>query len=343
MDESFYLAEQDLGSFVGKLIEKGRVIGPVARKNTFVFHELSSPRELRLDYDVTILPAKKAFFPPHQPLVTFTETSMESCIAPVEQVLFGVHFHEVKAIDMLDQLFRSGHEDRNYLANRELTTIVASSIQKIHPRAFFASVGTGILPVGHDAFLTRITGGYHYEVRTEKGRRLLDHGNFRLARPEELEEALRVNAEVLKKCPEELPGTSDEIARKVRSSFGNKELWMELSRDCFSCGTCNIVCPTCYCFDVQDHWNLDQKSGVRERVWDGCLLEDFAQVSLGAGAHENFREHQSSRFRHRMMRKMAYLNPKLGGPACVGCGRCSAGCVPDIADPVAIVKKIMAT
>jgi ferredoxin len=41
------------------------------------------------------------------------------------------------------------------------------------------------------------------------------------------------------------------------------------------------------------------------------------------------------------MRKAAYLNDKLGGPACTGCGRCSAACTADIADPVRVINAIM--
>jgi ferredoxin len=94
---------------------------------------------------------------------------------------------------------------------------------------------------------------------------------------------------------------------------------------------------------VQDTWNVDQTSGQRTRFWDGCLTEDFAKCSLGEGATENFREQRAARFRHRLMRKATYLNEKLGGPACVGCGRCSAGCTADIADPVRVINRIMAS
>jgi len=118
-------------------------------------------------------------------------------------------------------------------------------------------------------------------------------------------------------------------------------LWNSLAQDCFSCGSCNTTCPTCYCFDVQDNWNLDQKTGERSRYWDACLTEDFSKVSLGAGAQENFREEKAERFRHRFMRKATYLNKELGGPACVGCGRCSQSCTADIADPVTVINKIM--
>jgi ferredoxin len=41
------------------------------------------------------------------------------------------------------------------------------------------------------------------------------------------------------------------------------------------------------------------------------------------------------------MRKGAYLNEKLGSPACTGCGRCSMACTVDIADPVRVITTIM--
>jgi len=41
------------------------------------------------------------------------------------------------------------------------------------------------------------------------------------------------------------------------------------------------------------------------------------------------------------MRKTTYLNDKIGGPACVGCGRCAISCLADIADPVQIVDAVM--
>ncbi|MBN1115074.1 MAG: 4Fe-4S dicluster domain-containing protein, partial [Oligoflexia bacterium] len=321
------------------------VIGPVVKRNSkgkkFVFAKLDDANELRLDYDVTLLPPKKEFFGTSQTLLTFRDNTYKDCINPLKKIIFGVHFYDVKAIDMTDYLFSEKNEDWNYLANREAATIVASSVQNIAPRAFFGSIGRDVAPRGHDAFLTKINGGYLFDAVTQKGEALLRHGKFEKASASQISEAEKVNADVMNKCGEKLNHSSAEIARKVRDSFSNKKLWEECSEDCFSCGSCNIVCPTCYCFDVQDNWNLDQVSGERTRYWDACLTEDFAKVSLGGGAEENFREERADRFRHRIMRKAAYLNEKLGGPACVGCGRCSNACTADIADPVNVINKIM--
>ena len=339
-----YLKDKDFQPFLAALIQAKTVVGPKAKSSRqqerFVFAPLAGPEELRLDYDVTILPPKKEFFPAAQDLVRFDAGRFEGCVEPVEKVLFGVHFYDVKALDMTDALFREKNEDRNYTAHREAATVVVSSIQNASPRAFWASVGSEVKPRGHDAWLTRISGGHVYEAVTPKGAALLAFGAFAPASEGQVQAAREANEAALKKCPQKLEGSSAANARKVRAAFGQEALWTKFAQDCFSCGSCNTVCPTCYCFDVQDWWNVDQKSGARTRFWDACLTEDFAQISLGAGASENFREERAERFRHRFMRKAAYLNEKLGGPACVGCGRCSAACTADIADPTAVINAI---
>jgi len=336
-----YIAESDFAPWVDALIDSRRVIGPVAKRKKFAYEQLESADELRLDFDVTILPPKKVFIPTAQPIVRFNGDEVEGCIDPIDTVLLGVHFYDVKGIDMTDFLFRERNADWNYLAQREATTIVASNIQNISPRAFWDTVGAEVQPQGYDAFLTKIAGGYVLETRSPKGEALVALGAFREATPAEVESASETNASVMGKCPERLEHTSDEICERVRESFGNEALWNSFAEDCFSCGSCNTVCPTCYCFDVKDTWNLDQVSGQRTRYWDACLTREFAAVTMAGGGTENFRANKGARFRHRFMRKAAYLNEKLGGPACVGCGRCAAACTADIADPVRVIGTIM--
>ena len=337
-----FIRSDDFPAFVTALIEAGPVYGPVAKRSRFAFERLETPDELRLDYDVTILPPKKLFFPPAQDLINFSGSDYEPALEPVEKVLLGVHFYDMKAIDQTDLLFSERNYDVNYMAHRQTTTIVVSNVQNVSARAFFASVGSEVQAKGHDAVMTSISYGYVVETLTDRGKALLEHGAFRPASEAQIKEAADVNEAVLARCPEKLDHSSQEIATRVRAAFDNDEMWAAMAADCFSCGSCNTVCPTCYCFDVQDTWNVDQASGQRTRYWDGCLTEDFAKCSLGEGACENFREERGARFRHRIMRKATYLNEKLGGPACVGCGRCSAACTADIADPVRIIDRIMA-
>jgi ferredoxin len=337
--KTYFLPENELKPFVSNLMEEMPVVAPVAKQSRFVFDELKDVKHLRLDYDTTVLPPKKVFFPPRQDLLHFEENSARGCIDPEDKVLLGVHPYDIKAISMLDYLFAENHKDYNYLANREHTTIIGSNVQNHYKRAFFGSMAQDYPVKGHDMFLTDIGDGYVAEVLTEKGENLLQYGNFEDATKQQIIDADKVNEAANKNCPQKVKYGPEAVEVKMRDTFKSK-IWEELSEDCFSCGSCNIVCPTCYCFDVQDWWNMDQESGKRSRRWDACLTTQFAEVSVQGGT-ENFREDRAERYRHRFMRKATYLNEKLGAPACVGCGRCSGACTADIADPVRVINRIM--
>lgn len=151
---------------------------------------------------------------------------------------------------MTDELFTADNSDENYLAQRRKTTIVGSSVQNHYKNAFFGSVCAELEPKGHDMFLTKVDGGYVTEVLTEKGEALIASGTFADASEAQVAEAAAVNQAAKDNCPEKLNGSSAEIAEKVRAAF-DTDVWDEEAKDCFSCGSCNIVCPTCYCFDVQ--------------------------------------------------------------------------------------------
>jgi ferredoxin len=88
--------------------------------------------------------------------------------------------------------------------------------------------------------------------------------------------------------------------------------------------------PNVLLFDVKDNPDLSLEHGERIRTWDGCLLEDFAKIASG----ENFRATRPTRYRHRYFKKGKYLFDRFGFVSCVGCGRCSSNCLPDIANPV---------
>ncbi len=336
---NYFLPDAGMRGFVEALMAKTPVVAPVAKREQFAFAELESADDLRLDYDTTILPPKKVFFPPKQDLIHFDGDSFEPCLAPKELVLFGVHPHDVKALDMTDKLFEMDNRDENYLANRRAATVVASTVQKHYKRAFFGSVCQGLEPQGHDMLLTKISGGYLAETRSDKGEALIASGDFSPASDAQVEEAEAVKKAADENCPEKLNADSNTIKDKVRGAFSS-DIWDQEAKDCFSCGSCNMVCPTCYCFDVQDEWGLAAADGKRYRRWDACLTCEFSEVSV-QGGKENFREKSAERYRHRVMRKTTYLFDKIGGPACVGCGRCSGACTADIADPVAIINKIL--
>ena len=100
------------------------------------------------------------------------------------------------------------------------------------------------------------------------------------------------------------------------------KVWDKVAEKCVGCGTCNLLCATCYCFDVHDEVDLNVIDGKRERFWDSCMLHPFAEVAGG----ENFRDKLSLRTRHRLYRKFKYITEESGELQCIGCGRCSRYC-----------------
>jgi ferredoxin len=115
-------------------------------------------------------------------------------------------------------------------------------------------------------------------------------------------------------------------AREVFHGAYNHPVWQETARKCLSCGTCTAVCPTCYCFDVDDETTLGAVTGERVRRWDSCQSTGFAAVAGG----ESFRARRADRVRHRLSRKLAWNADDQGRPSCVGCGRCARQCTAGI-------------
>jgi sulfhydrogenase subunit beta (sulfur reductase) len=338
------LIEQPLfEEWIGGLISSGNLYAPQAKGRQFVFDKLCRVADLRLDYDVTLLPPKKYFHPPEEVLLKFDRQTMNftSVFDATPFVLLGVHPYDMAAISQLDKVFSMDHADQHYLARREAATIVVCDVQRVSEHAFSGAMGQATMEgkQGHDMLLTLLDDGrYLVDAVTEKGSALLGV----LADAVEADEAaLQARQQVwdcnrknlrqheLKVAPSELPGL-------LEKSYDHP-VWAEKADLCYSCGSCNLVCPTCYCFDVEDELNWDLTTGQRKRVWDGCMLREFSAV---AGGH-NFRSERAARYRHRYFRKGKYSWDSYGEIACVGCGRCISACTANIANPVEIFNRLL--
>jgi len=102
----------------------------------------------------------------------------------------------------------------------------------------------------------------------------------------------------------------------------SSSMWKQVGDRCLSCGSCSMVCPTCYCYDVADDVELGSQNGGRSRSWDSCLFSTHALVAGG----ENFREGRASRVKFRYYHKQRGFVAEYGRPSCVGCGRCISAC-----------------
>jgi ferredoxin len=327
--------------FVETLIGSGtRVMGVQAKGERFAFGPLKSAEDLRLDYDVTILPPKKYFLPQKETLITFTVgDGYESRIDCEPFILLGVHPYDMHGINQMDAFFSQDEYDTHYMARRNAATIIACDVVTPSKNVFASSMGTATVKDGFDILLTDIGGVYLADAATAKGRQLLANAAGAVdATAEDLKKREAVwhkNEKVLDK--HHLNCKASQIPALLEKAY-NHPVWEEQAKTCFSCGTCVNVCPTCFCFDVQDDVSWDLKCGKRCRSWDGCMLDAFTKV---AGDHV-FRKNKADRFRHRLYRKGKWVPEKINSQirACVGCGRCVYACVPDIANPVVVYNRL---
>jgi NAD-dependent dihydropyrimidine dehydrogenase PreA subunit len=334
--------QSTLDVWVDGLIAEQTVYGVQAKGDKFAFDRLRKASALRLDYDVTILPPKKYFQPQREVMMKFNRATadFESVVDDAPFVVFGVHPYDMAAISQMDKVFTMDNFDKHYMARRAAATIVVSSVQTPSSTVFASCMGHATVKnrSDHDVLITKLPDGtYVVDPRSEKGDCLCEALN---GAQEADAEALAAREEVWEANQEQLSKytlnvkTGDLPALLDRSR--THPVWEEKAELCYSCGSCNFVCPTCYCFDVSDELNWDLETGRRVRTWDGCMLSDFAAV---AGGH-NFRSKKAARYSHRYYRKGKYSWDMYGEISCVGCGRCITACTANIANPVEIFNTL---
>ncbi len=295
------------------------------------FERVTHPDEMNLEYTTTVIPPKKFFIPPKEDLIKFELD--ENKVRDIKEItpevkpfiLFGIHPCDMQGILRLDYSFQKGNPESNYLVKRSQSVIIGVSCVP-DENCFCEAVDAQICDEGFDIFLTNLGQSYLATVYTDKGERIISQ--IESIEVEEID--LKEKAKTLDRC-HCVEGTA-----KFKPDYHNLPLlckngdeldfWDSIASRCFSCGTCNLVCPTCYCFDVNDVMNMNMKKGTRRRFWDGCQLENFAVVAGG----ENFRDSRTERIKHRFYRKFYYLMEEYQKPFCIGCGRCGRQCVADI-------------
>jgi NAD(P)H-flavin reductase len=333
------ISKEDFNNFVNALIsdDSWNVIGVKSKRDKFMFAPLESAGELRLDYDVTLLPPKKYFFPQRETLFTYDLAggfSAKGLTAEAKKTaIIGVHPYDIVALLHMDEIFRETKSDPYYFDKRDSSVIIGVSMQKMSKWCFAPFMGCATVEYGYDLMLTDLGNRYAINVGSEKGEELLEKyaKNVTNALARDIQMVGQKKREIMNLSQQKFEFPSPEIIPEMLvKSYGESSFWEKHSEPCLACGSCVLVCPTCYCFDVKDNPDLTLESGERIRTWDGCLLEDFAKIASG----ENFRPTRPTRYRHRYFKKGKYLFDRFGFISCVGCGRCGSNCLPNIANPV---------
>lgn len=325
----------EIPSLVSAFMETYEVVAPVKRDRSYVFEAIESYDEIELGYDSTITSPKKYFLPPKETLFPFDTrgnevTGFAAEITP--RVIFGAHACDINAINRLDLVFRDGrYPDPYYVARRNATLIVGVSCTP-KDTCFCHLWGSDEARFGYDLFLQSIGDKYLVSISSVEAANILEAAcNPRVATDEDriqFRHATRRRQEAFNSA---IPDIQD--VAMLMDAFHKDPYWEELGGRCLSCTACSAVCPTCFCFDIQDTMEPDGVTGVRERVWDSCTSPQFALV---AGDH-NFRGDGRTRVRHRMYHKLNGFLANHDRMLCVGCGRCVKACKAHI-NPIEVLE-----
>ncbi|HUU30855.1 MAG TPA: 4Fe-4S dicluster domain-containing protein [Phycisphaerae bacterium] len=331
------LKKSDLGAWVAAIGAERRVAAPVLKETSpadpsdqkFGWEHLADPADVRLDYTLTVLGPKKFLWPPRQALVAYSlagDPKPQPLIDHEPQVLFGVDPCDITAIATLDAAFGKDVPDPHYLARRADTAIIGLDCDKpCDETSFCLDMGSLYPETGYDAMLTPLEDGYFVETKTELGQALVEAAKVRPATKQDMQ-ARQAFAEAKRsQFHFKLPCEVKYLPEVLDASYDSL-VWEAIARRCFSCGSCNTTCPTCYCWDAYEDVAMDLTKGCHVRRYDSCQLDPFAEVAGG----ENFRKNRSSRLRHRMFRKGKYILEQTGRVGCVGCGRCERACIAGI-------------
>lgn len=286
---------------------------------------------------------KKYLFPPQETLFRLTRRADGGFdtepgeAAPPRRAFVGVRPCELAAIDVQDRVFLGqAVRDRGYAQRRDGIFMVAVSCAEPGATCFCSSMDTG--PRARDGFdlaLTEVIDAEQHflvaEAGTDAGRALLDRLEPHAASAAERAAAERVWA----KAPEKMGRQMPADARQVLNQAFEHPRWEETAERCLSCSNCTLVCPTCFCSQVEEVPDLEGHRFERVRHWDSCFNQEHSHLVGGAQ-----RETVAARYRQWITHKLATWHEQFGTSGCVGCGRCITWCPVgiDITEEVAAVR-----
>lgn len=303
------------------------VLAPVRTENGYIIKTLEEGKMPDLDGGYPVLSAKSAVFPQNDVLLTFAKNKDEACSMTAPEfdaqpkAIFGIRPYDAKAIEMLKLNFATPDTQDPYFSNRvENLTLIGLAQTRPDSCDFSNSCGTGPFDeTSLDLILADAGDSYVGKVLTEKGKKFAMAADFPKGDDKAAQtfEALKAEAEGRMADPVDLSWIADVDTMTLYDA----PVWEDLSFGCINCNTCTYVCPTCWCFDIQDE--KQGEDGIRFKMWDSCMCDLYTAHASG----HNPREKGEQRFRNRFMHKLKYFHDKYeAGIMCVGCGRCIRSC-----------------
>ena len=324
------IKKEDLGAILKAWEKTYQVLVPVKENTSHCFKTLTVEEKPDFNFTNTRLSPKSSLFPQSEKIFEFSlkEENEEACIVKETvkdyppTVIVGVRPCDARAMQLVKVNFDTPEFKDPWWVNRwESLTLVGLGCNEPCSTCFCTSVGCGPFSEdGLDVLLFDLGEKFLLRPLTEKGTQLLEQGGGDVdADKGSKKKADELQQKAEKKITSHV--STDKLKEKKINELFDAPFWDDVAFACINCGTCTFLCPTCWCFDIQDE--IAKKEGERIRNWDTCM---FPLFTLHASGH-NPRSEKVQRVRQRFMHKLKYYVDKYkNGVACVGCGRCISYC-----------------
>jgi ferredoxin len=332
---TYRLVKKDLNQTLQGWAAQAEIFAPQKCEGYAQFLPWKAGAELLLDEPNNTRFPPKAFFLPQSETLLAYNRKLNQLETPTLQIspriIFGIRPCDARAVALLDTVFATQENpDPYWQARREQIVLIGLGCNQPATTCFCTSVGSGPFDhTGLDALLTDIGEAYLVEPLTECGEALFAGLPQAEANDEGQARSIQQQAEAGL-----TPAFATEGLKEHLDQIFDSSLWGEFAQSCLGCGICTFLCPTCFCFDIVDEAQLDE----RVRNWDTCM---FRVYSLEASGH-NPRPTRAERTRQRLMHKFSYWIEHANQFGCTGCGRCVRYC-PVGLDIRAMLRKAAAT
>ncbi len=324
------ISKKHFSDFLNGLKGAYRLFGPVRKDDIVDFVLIEDVSDIDLSFQNSRLSPKSLFLPQSERIFEYGLDPAGDDAHILKEVakdyspraVIGIRPCDAKALELVDANFDTPKfRDPWWVKAREATTLVGLGCTTPCSTCFCTSVGGGPFDqAGLDVLLTETEDAFLARVLTEKGEKLVKAANtFEPAEEELVQTATAIEQEAAGKIISKVD--TSRLAEIDTLALFEADFWEEVQFACINCGVCTYLCPTCWCFDIQDETH--GRAGCRMRNWDSCM---FLLFTLHASGH-NPRGQKIQRVRQRFMHKLKYyVDTYKMGVACVGCGRCVQHC-----------------
>ena len=188
---------------------------------------------------------------------------------PERFAFIGVRACELRAIAIQDRVFTGGrHPDPGYAANREGAFLVAVNCGQAAKTCFCVSMSAGPkAEAGFDLALTELldSGGHRFlvEAGTPRGAEVLAEAGSSPAPTGDVFAAEAVMERTTASMGRSMPAID---LRDLLYDNLEHPRWDDVASRCLACGNCTMVCPTCFCFSVEEVSGLAGRAAGRSRA-----------------------------------------------------------------------------